>query len=339
MNAQLHSECAGRVWTMYREPLLAMLRAVRSDAPLHPHAAAQGGTLARAGTVAVIPIRGMIMPGDSFMLDFFGGTSVEKFRRNFREALADESVSAILLKIESPGGMVDMVASMADEIFSARGRKPIVAYTETMAASAAYWLGTQADQFMAARDAIVGSIGVYLEHVSLEKALEQQGIEVTLISAGEHKTDGHPYSALPDDVRAEMQKRINEVNADFRGAVARGRGVTPAVVDENFGQGLMFSAKDAARLGMLDKVATIDAVVSSMVNGRRRGMAADADALSIVATADVVEPPVIVLTDPPDLPSEPVADGIVATAEDLAALQLEADADALAATMAMLERL
>lgn len=287
MNLQLLSEVAGKCWAMDKPRVERLLSAMRAGGQASEMKAAPMSTIQRAGNIAVIPIYGMIWPTASVFSWLFGGTTVLGLRDALRQSLADPTVAAIVLKIDSPGGCADMIGSMADEIFAAsQGDKPIVAYTETMAASAAYWLGSQAQQFVMARDAYVGSIGVYMEHTDVSKALDEQGVKVTLISAGEHKVDGNPYEPLADAVRAQMQAGVDEVNADFVNAVARGRRVTKAVVNDTFGQGLVFRGPVAKTLGMADRVSSFDDLLGRL-GGRRRGIAAEDMTPAILAEADV----------------------------------------------------
>jgi ClpP class serine protease len=111
-----------------------------------------------AGAVAVIPLRGVITPRPSLfaMLFGFGGGGLQGFREDFRAALDDDDVGSILIDVDSPGGLVDLIPETAAEIRGGRGRKPIVAIANTRAASAAYWLGSQADELVVTPSGEVG---------------------------------------------------------------------------------------------------------------------------------------------------------------------------------------
>jgi hypothetical protein len=130
------------------------------------------------GNVAVIPIYGVITPKADLMSEMSGGTSVERISQTFAAALADDGIRGIVLDIDSPGGSVDGIPELAAQIRGARGTKPILAQANYRAASAAYWLGAQADEFFAAPSADVGSVGVFAAHNDVSAALEQDGIKV-----------------------------------------------------------------------------------------------------------------------------------------------------------------
>ena len=123
----------------------------------------QGASSLSGGGIAVIPLYGVITQRGNMVDDVSGsGTvSTQQFSAALREALADESVSQILIDIDSPGGSVYGVAELADEILGARSVKPVVAIANSLAASAAYWIGCSAGQFFMSPGAEVGSIGVW----------------------------------------------------------------------------------------------------------------------------------------------------------------------------------
>ncbi len=115
------------------------------------------------GGIAVLPLYGVITQRGNMIEDVSGPGSVstQKFAAALRQALADESVSQILIDIDSPGGSVYGVAELADEIVAARAQKPIIAIANSLAASAAYWIGCSASEFYVTPGGEVGSIGVW----------------------------------------------------------------------------------------------------------------------------------------------------------------------------------
>ena len=98
--------------------------------------------------------------------------------------MADPAVKAIVLSIDSPGGTVDGTDNLANAIFAARGKKPIVALGDGTLASAAYWIASGADQIFASdNSAKIGSIGVVATHEDYSRAEENAGVKVTEITA------------------------------------------------------------------------------------------------------------------------------------------------------------
>lgn len=232
--------------------------------------------------VGVIQIRGTISQhaeGDlSSML--FGGSATEAISAQLKEFLADDSVGKIVLDIDSPGGVTYGVSELAAEIFRARGQKPIVAVANSLAASAAYWIGSAADEFYVTPGGMVGSIGVYAVHQDISKMAEDEGVKTTLISAGKYKTSGNQFEPLDDEARGQIQARVNDIYEAFISDVARGRGVPPSAVRSGYGQGDVLTAKAAKAAGMVDGIATYDEVLRRPVRGQamQQQMAASSEA-------------------------------------------------------------
>jgi len=220
------------------------------------------------GDVAVINVTGPVTYKSSWFSMYFGCASIEGLQAQLRSALGDPAVKTIVFRCDSPGGTVEMCPEFADELFAARGQKPLLAVADTMVASAAYWIASQADTIYASPSSQLGSIGVYIEHEEVTGMLEKAGIKVTLIAHGDHKVDGNPYEPLSDQAHADLQEMVDEVGLEFEGAVARGRAVTKKVVLDTFGQGRVFRGKEAISLGLADKQGTFGQVLARLSKGR-----------------------------------------------------------------------
>lgn len=225
-----------------------------------------------ASPVGVLNINGPIFPKANMMTQMSGATSIEKLQSDFRQMVTDDTIKSIVLNIDSPGGMSDLIMEMGDEIYSARGQKPIVAVANTTAASAAYWLGSQAEQFYVTPSGQVGSVGVYTVHQDKSAQQEKEGISTTMISAGKYKVEGSPFGPLSDDAKEHMQERVNETYSEFVSAVARGRGTTEDVVKEAYGNGRTYRANTALEMNMVDGVQTFDSVLGGMMSYANGGM-------------------------------------------------------------------
>jgi signal peptide peptidase SppA len=247
----------------------------------------------RAGAIAVLPLFGTIANRMGMMSDLSGGTSAEKFTQWFRSALADPAVHSIVIDIESPGGGVAGISELGDEIYQARGVKPVVEVANAQAASAAYWLGSQASEFVVTPSGEVGSIGVFAAHQDVSQALDKEGVKVTYVQAGKYKTEGNPYSPLDEEAKAAIQTKIDAYYNQFVAAVARGRNTTAAKVISDMGQGRMLMAKDALNAGMVDRVATLDRTLQRLGAGRStikpKGMAAEVVTGKSLTAAEVAE--------------------------------------------------
>lgn len=219
-----------------------------------------------SGNVAIIPVYGTIIPRASLFSDISGGTSLEALATDLRAAVADESVQSIVLDINSPGGLADMLPEFAAEMRSLKGTKPIVASANLQAASAAYWIGSQADEFVVTKSGEVGSIGVFAAHTDISAMEEKLGRKTTVVQStgSPHKTEFSPYGPLSDDAKAEIQARVDETYGMFVADVAKGRGVTVDAVRKDYGKGRVLSAKKALEAGMVDRIETLRETVQRL---------------------------------------------------------------------------
>ncbi len=216
--------------------------------------------------IALLTLWGVLVAYDSVLTWLGIGTSVSAFRNSVRAAAADPSVRGLLVDVNSPGGHVDQIPETHALLRQVREKKPVVMAISGTAASAAYWLASAGTQIIATPSANIGGIGVFAERVSLARRLDQDGIDVAVISAGKHKADGHPATTMSDDERAALQKRVDETYGVFVADVAAGRRVTAATVTATYGQGRVVSAATAKAVGMIDSIATIEDTVARVVS-------------------------------------------------------------------------
>ena len=213
-----------------------------------------------ANGVAIIPLRGVITPRGSL----FGGGGLEGFREQLHDAVANEDVDAILLDIDSPGGSSALVAEAAADIREAREEKPVVAVANARAASAAFWLASQASEVVVTPSGEIGSVGVFLLHEDYSQMDARRGVKTTLISAGKYKTEGNPYEPLSDEAKATFQAKVEEVHDAFLADLAKGRGTTTKDARDNFGEGRMVGPKDAVKAGMADRIESRDEALARL---------------------------------------------------------------------------
>jgi signal peptide peptidase SppA len=209
--------------------------------------------------VLMIPVKGVLLNG--FPYQFFDyATGYEYIWKAFERGVSDPEVTGIALIIDSPGGMVAGNFDLVDRIFDARGTKPVRAFASESAYSAAYSIASAADRIVVARTGGVGSIGVVTSHVDVSKALDEAGYKVTFIFAGQHKVDGNPYEALPDDVKARIQARVDELYGVFVDTVARNRNLDAAAVRAT--EALTFTATEAIENKLADSIGALDAALA-----------------------------------------------------------------------------
>jgi len=176
-----------------------------------------------------------------------------------RHALADASVRGVLVYMDSPGGVVhDGLSQITDTLRAAQ--KPVWVHAD-MACSAAYWIAAQAERILAPRTGLVGSIGAVIVHMDAQGWLKGQGVKLTEIQFGAHKTDGAYWKELSEDARAHLQAWVDQAGRDFVAAVVSGR---PDALNEAavLDQGARFYSAEhddatlsGLALGLVDEIA------------------------------------------------------------------------------------
>lgn len=215
--------------------------------------------------VATISIDGSLVHKLGGVEPYCGMVGYDCLERILIDAQVNEDVGAILLDIDSPGGEVAGCFDFARKLRgmgASAGGKPIVAFANEMACSAAYAIACACDAVMTTETGIVGSIGVWTMQVDMTKGLSKNGIEVTMIRAGERKARGGPYEVADDETFAKLQNWVNDTWAIFAEHVAETRGMSVDDVFELAGD--WFTGPDALVIGLVDAVDTPDAIFESV---------------------------------------------------------------------------
>ena len=225
--------------------------------------------------VAVIQVDGVIAPKANLFTQISGGASAQVIERQVKEAAADPYVRAIALEIDSPGGSVQGVPSVADAVRAAADAKPVVAWVAGTAASGAYWIASAADRvYIGEPTAVLGSIGVVATHVDVSGAERARGIKTTEITAGKFKRIASGFEPLTAEGRATMQDQVDAIYEVFVDAVAANRGVSADAVVADMADGRIFIGQQAIDAGLADGVLSFDALIASLSSGEyavRRG--------------------------------------------------------------------
>ena len=208
------------------------------------------------GGVAVIPVTGPLFRHANLLTAVCGATSYEILAQDFNKALNDPNISAIVFDVDSPGGEVNGCSELADMIYNARGKKPVIAYASGSCCSGAYWIASACDKIMAADTAIIGSIGV----VSIfEKEDDKKTIEIVSSQSPNKRPD-----VETDEGKAKIQAHIDALAEVFINKIALHRNVSPKDVIENFGGGDVFVGQNAVRIGLADSLASFEAIISDL---------------------------------------------------------------------------
>jgi signal peptide peptidase SppA len=204
--------------------------------------------------VAVIPVSGPITR--KAIISFWSGKALscgqDEIARALKGALNDRAVKAILLDVNSPGGVVPGIKELADAVAAAAKVKPMAAYADGMMASGAFWLGAATGRVFAPATACVGSIGVLWLHTDFSKWNERMGVAYTYVTAGKYKAAGNEDNPLDEESRAMMQRHADQIHAFFKADVAAGLDISAPA--EQWAEGQVLMAPDAFRLGLVSRV-------------------------------------------------------------------------------------
>lgn len=200
--------------------------------------------------VAVISLVGPIQTTE--IGGFFGGSTItpEKVRKQLERAVKDKEVKAIVLRVESPGGMVGACQEIVAEI--ERVEKPIVVSMGDIAISGGYFISAKADKIVALPGTQTGSIGVITQIPNVKELFEKVGIKMEVFTAGKHKGMGFIKELTPEQ-REIIQKKINQWYEQFIKTVAEGRKLDEEKV-RKLATGEVYSGTEAKELGLIDEL-------------------------------------------------------------------------------------
>jgi protease-4 len=192
-----------------------------------------------------LKLEGVIMDGKKIL------KPLEKYAEN-------KNIKAIVVEINSPGGVVGPSQEIYYELKRVREeqKKPIVAVSTGLMASGAYYAAVGADKIVVAPGALVGSIGVIMEFMNLEKLYDWAKVSRYSITTGKFKDSGAEYRPMREDERSLFQSLINDVWGQFKEAVATGRNLKPEIVNQ-YADGRVFTGRQAVENGLADKTGTV----------------------------------------------------------------------------------
>jgi len=223
---------------------------------------ADGNSTEIRGNVAILAVEGPLFRYANLFTAISGASSVEVLARDFQAALDNPQVKSILLNVNSPGGEVDGIQELADQIRAGSEMKPVTAYVDGLAASGGYWLAAAAPKVVAGESALVGSIGVVASLTDSRGAQERVGVKRYEIVSSKS-----PYKRpdpATDEGRAQILEMVDSLAEIFIGRVAQFRGVSTDSVEQNFGQGKVMIASKAMAAGMVDEIGSYEPLVSRL---------------------------------------------------------------------------
>lgn len=185
----------------------------------------RSATLHADSGIAVVKIHGAITRRPSILSLFFGGTSTEELSRAFRAMAGDERVKGVVLDVNSNGGSVQGVEMATEALRELAAEKPVKAIANDNMNSAAYHIASAADDITVTPSSVIGSIGVYAMLINKSEALEDAGIDVRFVRAGEFKARPNSWEQLTEEDVQLVQKNVNKFYEDFVGAVQTNLGL------------------------------------------------------------------------------------------------------------------
>ncbi|MDO8964142.1 MAG: signal peptide peptidase SppA [Coriobacteriia bacterium] len=219
--------------------------------------------------VAVIYIDQQISGVSAAGLGSAGSVTPEGIIGQLKKAENDESVKAIILRIDSPGGTASASAEIAMEV--ARVKKPIIASVGDVCASGAYMIASQCDEIMGTNSSDIGSIGVIMQVGDYSELAKKLGVKFISIHEGEFKDAGSPWRSLTATETAMLEADVKLVYHDFISVVAKGRKMSEADV-RKLATGWAWPGSRAKQLGLMDTVGNYsDAVARAGKLGKIEG--------------------------------------------------------------------
>lgn len=200
-----------------------------------------------AGKVGLVRITGLIAESES---------AIEQIRKFAR----DDSIQAIVLRVNSPGGGVGPSQEIYEEVRKLRGKKVVVTSMGALAASGGYYIACASEKIYANPGTITGSIGVIMNFVNVRDLVEKIGIRGMVVKSGEYKDIGSPVRDMKPGERRLLQGVIDNVHAQFVNAVAEGRGLDRKQVLA-IADGRIFSGEQARELGLVDTLGNLQDAV------------------------------------------------------------------------------
>lgn len=203
------------------------------------------GTIEKFPPYAIIPLKGVIGRGLPEMETYCGSCDLEEVEEMLEDAVRDDAVKVIILSVDSPGGVSVGVPEFARRIRNCPKR--VIAFTESEACSAAYWIASQASEFIATPSSSVGSVGCYIAYLDESEAYRKDGYKMEVIKSGDLKGAGISGTALSDAQRKMLHDQTVEIHTDFKDDV---KAVRSFVQDSDM-EGQVFSGKVAASKGLV----------------------------------------------------------------------------------------
>lgn len=206
-----------------------------------------GGSLSLSDKIGVVTIEGMIAESRQIVEE------IDEFRR-------DDTIRAILLRIDSPGGGVAASQEIYQAVLAAREKKKVVASLGSVAASGGYLVACAADQIVANPGTVTGSISAIVNFPNVEELLKKLGISSSVVKSGKFKDIGSPVRVMTEEERELMQQLVDDIFDQFLEVVSTRRNI-PRQELLKIADGRIFTGKYAHKAGLVDHLGDFGAAV------------------------------------------------------------------------------
>ena len=200
--------------------------------------------------ISIIKLDGVISDsaGSSFFRDLTSSNSVLDL---IIKATKDQSVKAIVIRINSPGGTVAASQELYKAVINARKKKPIVITMGDIAASGGYYISSAADAIFANPGTLTGSIGVITSYLNFYDLLNKIGVKGVVIKSGSYKDIGNPTRPMTPEEKKILQSLLDDTYDQFLSDVSKGRNIQKSTIAQ-IAQGLIYTGRQAKKIGLVD---------------------------------------------------------------------------------------
>ncbi|MCX7760878.1 MAG: signal peptide peptidase SppA [Hydrogenothermaceae bacterium] len=172
------------------------------------------------------------------------------------KAQKDESIKAVVIIVDSPGGAVGASQEIYRSIEKLREKKPVVVSMGNVAASGGYYISAPANVIYANPGTITGSIGVIIQQVDLSEILSKVGVKVNTVKSGENKDILYPTKPLTPEQRKILEETVKDVYEQFLDAIVKYRKIDKEKLRQ-YADGRVFSGRQAREIGLVDKLGNV----------------------------------------------------------------------------------
>jgi protease-4 len=206
-----------------------------------------GAIASPEGNIGVVEVTGPIISSKGIIQDL-------------KAFMEDDTIKAIILRVDSPGGGIGPSQEIYRELMKCRDAKPVIASMGSVAASGGYYIACAAQGIVANSGTITGSIGVIMEYANIEQIAQKIGISPVVIKSGEYKDMGSPMRTLKESEKQLFQNLVDELHAQFVSDAAAARNIEAGAMAK-LADGRVYTGQTAMKLKLVDRIGNMDDAV------------------------------------------------------------------------------